>query len=306
LDADHLLVVVGRQAQDLLRAVQDDGVLGSQAADLIARINHFESRIPTLRQRLRRLIKSVPIGPPRLTIQTLGNSQVKINGEPLTAPEWTQQRSVRELFFLLLSRQDGMTKDVIGNLLWSEVDPKKLTRKLKNSLYRLRRALGSEVVVEEGGRYTFNHLLDYRYDVELFDDRLAKARQSEELSEKLGLYQSALELYAGPYLFDVDGTWVVEERERLRRAYTEGMQAVIQIFLEEESYSKALEFCERLIADDPFLEAAYRLSMHAYAGLGNRAGIVRQYERCVQNLEQGLGVSPSPQTKDLYRSLTGE
>jgi DNA-binding SARP family transcriptional activator len=84
------------------------------------------------------------------------------------------------------------------------------------------------------------------------------------------------------------------------------MQAVIHIFLEEGSYRKALEFCERLIAVDPFLEAAYRLSMQAYAGLADRAGIVRQFERCKQNLEKGLGVSPSPQTKDLFRSLTGE
>jgi DNA-binding SARP family transcriptional activator len=306
LDNDHTLVVAGREARDLLKAVRGDGAISSLAMDLIEKIDHFESQIPILRQRLRRLVKAVPIGPPRLTVQTLGDSRVEINGEPLAAQEWTQQRSVRELFFLLLSRPDGLTKEAIGNLLWSESVSSKLSSKFKNSLYRLRRALGSEVVVEEGGRYKFNRWLDYQYDVELFDYRLVQARQSKERSEKLHFYQSALELYAGPYLLDVGGTWVVVERERLRRAFTDGMQAVIHIFLEEGSYRKALEFCERLIAVDPFLEAAYRLSMQAYAGLADRAGIVRQFERCKQNLEKGLGVSPSPQTKDLFRSLTGE
>jgi DNA-binding SARP family transcriptional activator len=48
----------------------------------------------------------------------------------------------------------------------------------------------------------------------------------------------------------------------------------------------------------------YRLSMRAYAVLGDRAAIARLYQACKAALETGLGLSPSLETEVLFRELT--
>ena len=37
--------------------------------------------------------------------------------------------------------------------------------------------------------------------------------------------------------------------------------------------------------------------------MGNRAGIVRQYEQCRQVMEEEFGSEPSAQTQQLYQAL---
>jgi len=43
--------------------------------------------------------------------------------------------------------------------------------------------------------------------------------------------------------------------------------------------------------------------MRIYAAMGDRAAIARQYQACEEALESELGVPPSPETEELYKSL---
>jgi DNA-binding SARP family transcriptional activator len=84
------------------------------------------------------------------------------------------------------------------------------------------------------------------------------------------------------------------------------VEAIIRLakhHLETREYEATLSYCRRALSEDPCLEAAHRMAMCAYAGMGNRAGVVRQFEYCRKALLEEIDAPPSPQTETLYKTL---
>lgn len=303
LESQHPLVVAARDAKKLLEAVQDDPTLGRQAGRLLGQVVEFEQDLPTLRRRLRRQASAIPFGYPKLHIQALGRAQVTVDGKAVANADW-QGQSARDLFFYLLTYPDGLTKEVLGTIIWPESSPGQLKLRFKNAIYRLRQALGQEVVLYDEDRYMFNRTLDYEYDVETFLGHLTQAQAASLLDDQIAAYQAAIQTYKGLYLPEAEGEWAWWERERLRRAHIEATTKLAELFLETGKHATALEFCQRILAEDPCLEEAHRLAMRAHAALGNRAAVVRQFKHCRQALMEEVNVPPSSQTTMLYETLT--
>ena len=303
LESQHILVVAGQQAKDLLKAAQRNITTGRPAAGLLKQISKFESSIPAIRRRIRPQARAVPFAPPKLTIQALGKTLVELDGQPVNVPEWQNQRRVRELFYYLLTQREGLSKEAIGLIFWPESSDRQLKLQFKNAIYRLRHALGQDILTYENEIYSFNWNLDYEYDVEYFLERITAAQAMETAGDAAAAMREALAHYKGPYLPEVEGTWVLPEREALRRKYVEATLALARLSLEEEEHAATLELCNRILLEEPFLEEAHRLAMRAYASRGDRMAVTRQYECCRKTLWEELNVLPSPQTEDLYAML---
>jgi two-component SAPR family response regulator len=304
LESQHPLVIAGREAKQLLEIAQEDPAVGDQASLLLQRVDRFEQEIPTLRRRLRQQASVVPFARPKLVIQALGPVQVTLDDKVLTNADW-QVKGARDLFFYLLAHPAGITKDVVGTSFWPDSSPKQVKLKFKNTLYRLRRALGSNVVVldEETDRYRFNQTLDYEYDVDSFWEKLGRAQSESEPRLRKLTYQEAIHLYAGDYLLNVDGIWAWPEREKLQNSYLGALVSLAELNLEAGEYRQAVDQCGTALKQDPCLEEIHRLAMRAHAAMGNRAAVVRQYEACQQSLLAEVKASPSPETKRLYQTL---
>jgi len=303
LESAHVLVRAGRIACELLHQARQNEALEAMAASLLAQIEHFENNLPGLRRRLRPHAASVPFTPPQLRIQTLGRGLVSADDHPVTAAEWQNQRKVREFFFYLLAHPEGVSKEALGLVFWPESSSAQLKLQFKNLIYRLRFALGQDVVLFENDRYNFNHSLDYIYDVEAFIDKAACAQREAQPARKRALYQDAISLYSGPYLPEVDGAWVHIERERLWQLFVDAALTLGRLLLDAGDFAGVIEICQRLLTEDACQEEAHRLMLRAYAALGNRAAMVRQFRRCQQALAEELGALPSPETEQLYRQL---
>jgi LuxR family maltose regulon positive regulatory protein len=302
LESQHALVVAGREARLLLEASQGDPALGCQASRLLQQITQFERDLPTLRRRMRQQASTVPFAPPRLAFRALGNVQVWVGEKPVTGADWEAQ-AARDLLFCLLAHPDGLTKETIGVIFWPESSQARLKVHFKKTLYRLRRVLGQDMVVFDQGRYVFNRALDYEYDVENFLGKLAQARVATDPAARAAACRAAIDLYKGHYLPDVDGEWVVPERERLWQAYVQAVLELAELCLETSKYETVLEYCRRVLAQDACLEEAHCLAMRAYAATGNQAALARQFERCRQAMQEELGIPLSPQTEALHERL---
>ena len=278
--------------------------LAQEAQQLVDQTDRFINEKVSLRRILRRSKGTVPLHPSKLRIRALGFSQVSINGRIVQSADW-QAQVTRDLFFLLLTRREGFSKEAIGEALWPDSSPAQLRLRFKNTIYRLRRAAGQDSVLLEDNRYIFNWVLDYDYDVEVFEELLARAIQASDLQEKQAAYRDAITAYQGLYLPDVGGTWVVSERERLRQNYITASLELAKIDLDAAEFHDALETTDRLITEDPCLEEAYRIAMRIHAAAGNRAAIAYQYQNLCQALYSEIGAQPSPQTEALYNSLMG-
>ena len=273
---------------------------------LLRSVRDFRSRLPELRTTLA-LDQGAEEGEdtPFLEISALGHERVYCQGKALTAPEWTKQKTARELFFYLLSQPEGATREEICLVFWPDSTPDQLTKQFKNALYRLRRAVGKETILyhQPTRLYHFNRRLDFRYDVEDFQAALRAAEEERDPENKINHLKAAVDIYQHPYAPSLEGLWIEPLRYRLYLAYEE---AILELARIQESLGDtlaALESCQLLLAVNPGQEAASRIAMRAHAARGDRAGVEEIFQACRQVLARDLDAEPSPATRDLYEKL---
>jgi len=269
---------------------------------LFFQVEQFDKKLPGLRKYLREHARAVPFAPPTLFIRALGKMQVQANNQVITSSMW-QTQAARDLFFMLLAHPEGMTKEEISLIFWPDASPEEIKFRFKNTVYRLRRALGKDSVILEQDIYRFNNSLDYEYDVEIFLKQYALASKAKDPLQKLSHFREAVKYYRGNYLPDVVETWAMTPRENLKQNFVSILLQVSEIYLNQSNYDLALEYCQRTLTEDNLLEDAYRLALRIFAAQGNRAALVRQYQRCVEVLEREISAEPSPQTQALYNEL---
>lgn len=276
--------------------------LQSEIDELFSKIEIFQTQLPLLRRYIRQHAVAVPFAPPKIFIRTMGKMQVRIDNQMITSSEW-QTQAARDLFFLLLAHPEGMTKEEIGSIFWPDSPPEDVKFRIKNTIYRLRHAVGKDVILLDQDNYRFNNLIDYEYDVELFLKENALAKQAKDPVQILSHYREATKLYKGQFLPEISETWVHSPRENLQQIYLNILLQVAEIYISMSNLDLALDFVQRALVEDSCLETAYRLSFQIYAAMGNRAAMVRQYQKCVEILQREVNAEPSPQTQALYNEL---
>ncbi len=264
--------------------------------------DQFISKLPELRKRVRQKNLQVTFAPAHYRIRALGRMSVKINNQMISNADWQTQHA-RDVFFILLSHPEGMTKEAIGLLLWPDVSSEEMRFRFKNTIYRLRRAVGKNAVLLQDDYYFFNTDLDYEYDVDEFSRSLRLAARAETAEEKVGYYRYALKQYRGEYLPEVGEDWAVIEREQLRLQYLQAGASLCELLFDLKRYNEAMEACNQALRVDVTQEAIYRIMMKIYAAEGSKVKVVQLYEHLYAVLQRELGVSPSQQLKHLYDGI---
>jgi DNA-binding SARP family transcriptional activator len=293
----HLLIMPAREIRGLLEQSPNPWT-----AELLEKVADFESQSSMVRRMLRRQTLAVPLGPPSLVVRTLGKTQVKVGDHIVTSAEW-QSQTARDFFFLILNHPEGLSKEEVGVTFWPDSTPAELKQRFKNTIYRLRHAVGKDVVLFDEDYYRFNRAVDYELDCEAFEKELSLAQSLADEEEKLAHFHSAAKIYRGSFLPDMDAYWVITERDRLQNRYVDAMIKMGQLHLERGEMLETLSACRKILEDDQCQEAAHRLAMQAHAAMGNRAGVIRQYEQCRDALDKEYGAAPSGQTQKLYEAL---
>ncbi|MCK5795492.1 MAG: hypothetical protein KAH12_12335, partial [Anaerolineales bacterium] len=300
------LIPVLADQLDFLSSLEDHFPADLFINDLIQAVNDFQIRLPGLLDSMafNRLPYNTSLSP-TLDISGLGRAQIKRNGELISVPEWTKQKTVRELFFYLLSQPEGASREEICVVFWPDSEPEQLKKQFKNALYRLRRAVGKDSVLyhQPTRLYHFNKALDYRYDVEEFQSAAKQAEQEADPEIKIQALQRAADLYQGPFAAALEGIWAEPVRYRLYRCYERTMLALAELQLNRGLFGASLETSELLLQSVPSQEAAWRLAMRSHAAQGDRSGITRVFQQCQKALAQDLDTEPSGETCSLYQQL---
>jgi len=301
---DHALLITILQAAPFMSGLRNDAQIGRSVSALLEKSQKLKEKLPAIRRVLRHHVQSIQMPVASLVIRAFGRPEVVVNGEAVNMSDWRTQ-SVRDLFFYFLNKRDAVTKEQVGAVLLPETsDPQALKKRFKNEIYRLRRAVGRDVIVFDEEYYLFNRALDYEYDVEAFDTYLKRAQKSRDIAEQIEWYQKAVDLVQGVYLSDVDADWVMHERARLGQAYNNALEELALKYLNVNQLGKCISVCQLGLSLDQCNEILYQLSMRAYAVLGDRVSIARLYQSCKAALSAGLGLSPSLETELLFRELT--
>jgi DNA-binding SARP family transcriptional activator len=199
------------------------------------------------------------------------------------------------LAYLLLNRDKTHRREQLAGILWPDYTETSARKNLRNTVYRLRQAVGEEYVAAERSTITFNAAAAYWLDVAQLEESTA-AEEVEDLIQAVGLYQG--ELLPGFY-----EDWILWERERLQAVFERQMQALLARLNDAGRWPESLTWAEHWIAQGRVPEPAYRALMQAHAGLGDQASMAQAYRRGRLALEETLGVPPAAETERLYREL---
>lgn len=296
------LIVQAREFKDNLVTVKGKHELKHQFTRIIERVENFEEKLPAMRRRIRRQAIIVPFAPPKMIIQSFGKAQVRLNGTLISNSDW-QTQTARDMFFLFLAHPEGLTKEQVGLYFWPDATPDELKLRFKNTLYRLRRAVGRQSILLQDDYYQFNWSLDYEYDVETFTMLNDQSQKSKDSRERINHLKTAVEHYKGEYLSEIEEIWAITDRQQYYQMYLDALMNLANMYMDRKAYKTALRYCYQALNEDACLESAHRLAMRIHAATGNRAAVARQYERCRLALNKEINAPPSEQTRELYETL---
>jgi len=300
LDLDQTLVVEGQHLRPLWRYAAEQGLGRQVLPRLLERIEEHQIQAAAARraeETIEREQEAEAIG--QFRIYALGLLRVEMDDK---AVQWRTLQS-RDLLFCLLQHPQGLSKEAVGELFWPDHTPQKLHAIFHSTLYRLRRALGRQSILFEGGLYSFDRETGYWFDVEVFDGLLDRAAEEEDEEGRMTLLSEALALYRGDYVAGVYEDWPMLERERLRGRFLAALEKLAGLQAGRDDWMQAIELYRRLLAQAPYHEPAHRGLMACYYHLGDRAAAIEQYHHCAEILREELGLSPMPETESLYLEI---
>ncbi|MBX3636911.1 MAG: AAA family ATPase [Rubrivivax sp.] len=220
---------------------------------------------------------------------------VRLLGAPRWAPAGGRESALapRDALLLAILALDGpQTRARAAALLWPDSDPRRANLSLRQRIFRLKRAAGSDVIVGD----TAIRLADaVRHDLADLDEGL---RTDEGHARG--------ELLAGIEVPDPEdelAAWLAAARARWQDGLQQRLAALAEDHEAAGRLAQALPYAERLVAEAPSAEHAHRRLMRLHYLRGDRAAALAAYRRCEQWLARELGEAPGAETRSLAALL---
>jgi ATP/maltotriose-dependent transcriptional regulator MalT/DNA-binding SARP family transcriptional activator len=236
-------------------------------------------------------------------VNTLGGESILRNGIAVPSSAWRASRA-RE-FFLYLILEGPQTRDAISLAFWPDSSIKAVRSNFHTTLYRARQALGDNVVMFEDDRYRINPEIELTCDALIVEENVRQARVLRPVDPVAeDLFRRAIELYRGDLLPSMDAPWIDLHRERLFELFMEALHGAGQCARARQGQREAITLFLRALEHDPYRENIHRALLATYAEFGETVQVVRHFRKMQDLFQRDLGISPSPETLALVKSLT--
>jgi len=212
------------------------------------------------------------------------------------------QRQRALLTVLLLEAGRVVATDRLVDLLWGEDAPKTATTSLQNSISRLRRELGADVLETRAPGYVLRvgpeHVDALRFEAQLHDARRAGPEERREL------LQRALSLWRGPALAEFTfEQFAQSEIRRLEELRLVALEERIEADLELGRHGDAIGELEGLVRDHPLRETFRRLLMLALYRSARQAEALEVYQDARARFVEELGIEPGRELRQLQSEI---
>ena len=206
------------------------------------------------------------------------------------------------LAILVLEAGRVVATDRLIDLLWGEEAPKTATASLQNTIGRLRKALGSDVLETRSPGYVLSVEPD-QIDARRFEKALADARRLPP-AERRDWLQAALALWRGPALaefaFDDFAQAEIRRLEELRLiAHGERIEADLDL----GRHGDVIGELEALVGEHPLRETFRRQLMLALYRAGRQAEALEVYQDARARFIDELGIEPGPELRRLQAEI---
>jgi DNA-binding SARP family transcriptional activator len=244
------------------------------------------------------------------SLRLFGTLRVQIDNDVL---DFSQYGKARELLcYILLHRQQPHARNVLAGRLWADCEQAQSRKYLRQSLWQLRQIIRTSPVVGDpqllnisSDSISWSATPDVWVDIVLFEAAFALAEDfaAEQIDENLAsAMHDAIALYDGDLLEGWYQDWCIFHRERLQNMYLGMLEQLMDYYELRREYERALVYGGRLLQQDRARECVHVRVMRLRYLSGDRIGALRQYQRCVEALDQELSRKAIPQDPRALRA----
>jgi predicted ATPase/serine/threonine protein kinase/DNA-binding SARP family transcriptional activator len=246
-----------------------------------------------------------------LRIFLFGTPRFERNGEPITI---SRRKAVALLAYLTVTNQP-QSRDALATMLWPDYDQSGARANLRRDLSRLRRSLGKELLQVDRAQAGIMPDAEWWLDVAQFERTIVEVNEHRHQDQVLcapcaATLAEAVALYTGDFMagFSLPDSpefddWQFFQAEGLRQKLADALQLLVDWYVSQQTFDRAIEYGRQWLALDPLHEAAQRRLMQLYAWSGQQTAALRQYQESVRLLQEELGVEPEEETMALYEQI---
>jgi serine/threonine-protein kinase len=194
-------------------------------------------------------------------------------------------------------------RDELLGVFWPETSQARGRRALSQALYLLRRGLGDDVILSRGSEEVCVDSERLWCDAVEFEKRYAGGERSSALDLYRGDLLNGLHLDDSPAFEE----WLLDQRDRLQRlAVQAGSELAGELVARGEGVEAAY-WLRRALRWEPYDEELLRNLLALLERLGDRAGVVREYDAFARRYREELALDPEPATRAIVtRARTEE
>jgi DNA-binding SARP family transcriptional activator len=246
----------------------------------------------------------------RLTIQLFGPFQVFLNGSPVQGFKTDKDRML--LAYLAVETARPTRREALAELLWPDRPQGAALANLRHTLAILRKALEDHCkeppcLLVSRQTIHLNPDADIRSDAARF---LTLMKQGLSFKLQTASLEAAVRYYTGEFLegaamtgcSDFEG-WVLSQRQIFHQQAVSALRRLADHYEEQHEIERALPFCNRLAALEPWDESAHRQLMRLLAKNRQREAALAHYQTLERTLGMDLGTTPGLETATLYEQI---
>lgn len=258
---------------------------------------------------------------PKISVCLLGRFTITVNGAIIPETAWKTRKIASVLKYLMLHRNQIVTRDHLMGLFWPNSDQKAASMSLRAALHELRKVLvrygapvagDAALISEQRGGLEIKTGGGLAVDVDEFislyceldhtsasgagrapgtrdgmaDNDDANQAKTAALERMMALYQGNL-LKEDAYL-----DWAFEAREELKSLFLEASLDLVSIYLARGEYNKAEGQLLRTLDIDRYNEEACIHLLKLYTSINQRGRAAKLYADFASRLHKELGIEP--------------
>ena len=195
----------------------------------------------------------------------LGRPRVLLDGEPVSLP-FKQAEAL--LYYLLV--EGSASRIRLGDLIWGDRgDEKKVRSNMRNAIYVLRKALGTDFLLERQ-----KDVLELNPDDQIEVDLLRFLEQEGPLEEYRGDFLEDFYLKDNEYYNE----WVVTVRQGYNRVYLQRLKQDVEESFRQQRWDRCERSCLQLLQLDEYDESTYCRLMEIFRMRGEYSEATALYE----------------------------
>lgn len=210
----------------------------------------------------------------------LGSPIIERGGERL---DWDSLKAL-ELLFYLLEHRAGVTTYEVAEALWPGKSESKASSSFHTTLYRLRKAMGGELIESANRRYYLHRKFTIEYDVDQYRQLSQQAKASGNLVD----FQRAIALYRGDYLLGFDSSWIEDIRLALHADHLSLLHGAAERAVAAGELELATRFYHLMTDHEPYSESAWEGLAAVWEARGERGRASEVRERFAALMHEEL------------------